>query len=86
MNLLKYGIINKTSETEDEDSEGGFRGGSVDERVYICRTWRLEPKLRFLYWNSALEAPGVDSILQQLGFRHAKVYKIKNKIKQFYVN
>ena len=58
---------------EDDDAESGVRGGSIDDRVYVCRTWRMEPKLRFLYWNSALEAPGVDSILQQLGFRHAKV-------------
>ena len=65
-------VIN-TDELSDDADQDDLHASYSDEREYICRTWQLEPKLRFLYWNSALEAPGIDLILQRLGFTHARV-------------
>ena len=51
---------------DDRDQGEEIHASYNDERDYVCRTWQLEPKLRFLYWNSALEAPGIDAILQRV--------------------
>ena len=51
---------------ESDQGEDQIHATYNDERDYVCRTWQLEPKLRFLYWNSALEAPGIDAILQRV--------------------
>jgi hypothetical protein len=48
-------------------------GNSTDPRAYMCRTWKLDPLTRFMYKHTVLECPGVDSIIKQLGFKHAKV-------------
>ena len=81
-------VINTDQHGDDIDVEEDIRASYSDERDYVCRTWQLEPKLRFLYWNNALEAPGIDLILQRvsnrlsgmavmfffkLGFTHARV-------------
>merc|ERR1711953_1363880 len=58
-------VINTDQHGDDIDVEEDIRASYSDERDYVCRTWQLEPKLRFLYWNNALEAPGIDLILKR---------------------
>ena len=61
-------VINTDEMADDRDQGEEIHASYNDERDYVCRTWQLEPKLRFLYWNSALEAPGIDAILQRVSF------------------
>ncbi|KAH3829895.1 hypothetical protein DPMN_103126 [Dreissena polymorpha] len=45
-----------------------------DWREYQCKTWQLEPTVRFLHWASRqIDPVGVDYVLQKLGFTHARV-------------
>ena len=62
-------VIKTDQAGDDIDVEEDIRASYSDERDYVCRTWQLEPKLRFLYWNNALEAPGIDLILQRVSIR-----------------
>ena len=61
-------VINTDEMADERDQGEEIHASYNDERDYVCRTWQLEPKLRFLYWNSALEAPGIDAILQRVSF------------------
>ena len=46
---------------------------AIDLRQFICNTWQLEPTVRLISWaGRRIEPVGVDYILQQLGFRHAR--------------
>ena len=64
--------LNLFVEMPDGDDDDPL-GNSTDPRAYMCRTWKLDPLTRFMYKHTVLECPGVDSIIKQLGFKHAKV-------------
>ncbi|XP_052791422.1 bridge-like lipid transfer protein family member 1 isoform X3 [Mya arenaria] len=45
-----------------------------DWREFECKTWHLEPTVRFLHWaNKQIDPVGVDYVLSKLGFSHARV-------------
>ena len=45
-----------------------------DYRSFRCKTWVLEPTVRLISWaGNRIEPVGVDYILSQLGFQHARL-------------
>ena len=74
--ILSYSEILDKNELELGDGDDEELGNSTDPRAYMCRTWKLDPLTRFMYKHTVLECPGVDSIIKQLGFKHAKVLSI----------
>lgn len=71
--LREHKSVMTNQEIQVEEDEVEPIGNSNDPRAYTCRTWKLDPLTRFMYNNTVLECPGVDTIIQQLGFKHAKL-------------
>jgi len=70
--LREHKSVLSNEEMPDGDDDDPL-GNSTDPRAYMCRTWKLDPLTRFMYKHTVLECPGVDSIIKQLGFKHAKL-------------
>ena len=69
-------VMDEMADSLGDQGEEAIHASYNDERDYVCRTWQLEPKLRFLYWNSALEAPGIDAILQRVILFFNKIFEL----------
>lgn len=53
--------------------EPNIPSSKKDERIYECVKWELEPTLRLISkFGSSVEPIGVDALLKNLGFHHAR--------------